>query len=546
MRSHATLTLLVLIASALRCQGQSSTTGVITGQVVDADSHQVVTTSLRISAAKTGPRGGLARSALSANGGFELQGLEAGTYEIRATELNNRFPVGRRMVRVSPGATSNGADVVVHRSAIVNGFVLGSDREPVQGARVLLVASEYWDGRLIFYAEQERTVDDRGHYAFMRLVQSGRPYLLLVLPPRLDEEIGRSGTRKPTLEAAWFPGPPSQDGLSDLVLRSGEERRIDLTMTETPSLCVDGTLTVDGRGAPVDFEVAIAEISGYVPADGLSHGVVGTGRSGLDGRFQMCGLWAGDFKLFSGLRPEQYGSLALSISDKDLHNINLDAGSSIMVSGTVKPEVSNGEAALPQMTTIVLTAFDRPRLPGEPFSYRIETSRVGEFRVSLPATSEYLLTGSGDATSYIKAVLCGGAVVEYIRVSSGQQAACKLEVIVGAARGKLVVKVLDDQSAVPTQPVSVCVAPTSASSRGRFADALRCSSIDPETGSALFNLPPGKYSVLVDEGANTSITRAPTPTWIEQLWTRRGLSKTVELNDGAASSGSVTATISTR
>lgn len=538
-RTGALVLIVILGATLALGQGSPAGTtsnntpvGMVRGRILDADSGQPVTQTVRVSVSN-GPE---TVRPVDGNGEYVVRDLAPGLYHIDVAEPGNRFPIGQRIVNVRPDVEVSGADVYVRFTGTLSGTLLDEDRDPVPKAKVMLVAMEYWWGRLIYYAKKHTYTDDRGQYNFSR-VDAGRSYLLLALPPErkgVDNSTGPDSamepeSRRPVMAASWYPGPPASVGQMEFVLRSGEQKRIDLQMAHATSYCADGSLTVDGRPAAFDFALAVKETSGYAPGNGFDRGDVGTGRSGTDGRFRICGLWPGDFRLTAHSSSMQYGYAFLSVSNKDLHSIALDVRSPITVTGDATWDKPPRDSTGVHLMSLMFSPVSRPTFGIQDLHYAVDVDVPGSFKLTVPAMTEYSLMFGGRAIAYFKEVLCSGAALTS-RVFNSAEGDCKLQVTLSTDAGTVGVKVVDKENN-PLPNTWVCMVPASAETRDQVAGGTRCSPTDPEAASGSFRLPPGKYFALA---RNWHLTTWPLSgegafDVVEELWSQRTQGVAVEV-----------------
>ncbi|MEO8658320.1 MAG: carboxypeptidase-like regulatory domain-containing protein [Bryobacteraceae bacterium] len=469
----------------------------INGRILDADSGQLITRTLEVEACTDLSCTGKT----SAAGEFLVKGLVPALYRIQVKEPGNRFPIGEQIVTVKPGSDASPLTVYVRQRGSVAGFLRDEHRNPVPGAKVHLVAVEYWFGKLTYYARDRAITDDHGHYGFPQ-VDAGKSYLLLVLPPEVESP-------RTALAATWYPRAPATDSPDKFTVKSAEDKRIDPQITQAPSYCVDGTLTIKGRPGEIDFAIAIKETSGFVAATNTLNGEVRAGKSDPDGRFRACGLWPGEFRLITGTSQTLFGSALLSISNKDIHGIAVDAQIPVTMTGEVdwypRPPDSPGKQTL-SFTPVsrALTMYESP--------HQTAIDVPGSFLVELPAMTQYLVSihGTPDNT-YVKEIQCGGAALAG-RVLDTAQAGCTVRVSVATDAGQVTLAVVDKQRK-PVPNSEFCLVPLSARSKPEMMAGVRCAQTDAATASGSMPVPPGRYYAVARP--------QPQPLdWVENLWNR--------------------------
>jgi hypothetical protein len=332
--------------------------GSVRGRIFDADTGQAITHELNIEVTKveddafSQALAGILppRREMDAVGEYVFSDLDPGLYNLEIREKGNRVRNATRSVQVAAGAITR-ADVYLRLPGEITAVVVDSLGQPVQGSAVILVSSAYVYGRAVYTYTQQRPTDDRGHVTFSQRVQAGHPYFLLALPPEASRP-SLSGT--PALEPIWYPSRPG--ALQPFVLLSGERKRVDLVMQKKQTYCMDGKLTADGQPAALDFEVGIPEVGGYVGQTGGTRGVLASGKSNASGHFRVCGLGRGEYLLAAGLSREFYGRTTVSIVDRDMRDIALNAHSPLSLSVEVRWD--NGQV-LEKTFNLQFIAFSR-------------------------------------------------------------------------------------------------------------------------------------------------------------------------------------------
>jgi hypothetical protein len=524
---------LVVIGSAWIAVAQEAPRGAISGALLDADTRQQISQTLRVSAVNDS---GVVCS-VDAKGEYTLSNLVPGTYEVQVQEPDNRIQIGNRLVTVNSNAVISRADVYVRLSGAVVGVITDSEKEPVQGAQVFLVTGEYWWGHLVYFAEQHTKADDLGGYRFSRSVRSGKTYLLLVLPP-LERQGDRAASpepnsatspnaRKRVMGATWYPGPPVSEE-ARFVLRSGEQKHVDLTIPTFPNYCLDGQLTFNGEPSALDYELAVKEISGYAPAMGGSRGTVRAGKADADGRFRVCGLWPGEFRLIAGMTANQFGYTSVSVADSDIYGITADARSPLTVTGEIKLDAVSPP---PQEVhaTVTLIPASRNKLKGEASWYSATVAVPGSFTFTAPAMTDYQFLVSGDGAVYTRRIFSDGAdLVD--RTLEARAGAGRVEIILGSDPATVRATVLDrDDKPVPD--ASVCLFPTAARNKEELSSSLLCTPTDAKTGTSTVRVPPGRYYAFVEPAGGP-------PDHIDFFWTHRSNAEATEV--GSNESAQVT------
>jgi hypothetical protein len=442
--------------------------------------------------------------------------LEPGLYRLQILEKGHRFTIATRKVQITAGATTTRADIYLRLPGEIKAVVVNdSSREPVQGSTVLLVSSEYVSGHAVYTYAQQGTTDDRGQVNFSERVEAGHPYFLLALPPGATRPT-LSGT--PSMEAIWYPGRPAV--LQPFTLGSGERKSVDLVMRTAGTHCLDGKLTADGLPAELDFEVAIPEVAGYVGFSGGTRGVISKGRSDASGHFQVCGVWPGEFVLAAGLNKDFYGRSTISVADKDVRNISLNARSPLSLTVDIRWD----RVQLQEETfRLQVSAFSRASFNT---GFDVSTNVVvpSQITVSLLPFTDYRIGGGfpppgSVPDSYLKEVNCSGTITRNI-LSLGESP-CDLHLTFGTDMGRLAATVIDKDNN-PDSNSSVCVFPNSAATREQIAETGTCSAVEgPGTGSVSIPVRPGRYLAMVMPPGTFD--------WVEYILAHRGQGELIEI-----------------
>jgi hypothetical protein len=475
------------------------------GRIFDADSGQLIAQELTV-VAEGEPTAN--RREMKAAGEFLFSDLAPGRYQLLFRKDGNRFAT--HTVQVTGLSTITAVDVYLRLPGEINGVVAAKDGDPVQGARVLLVAVEYIAGKTVYTTlTSERTTDDRGYFSYSTRTEAGRSYFLLALPP---EGNGPTSSGSPSFEATWYPGRPGL--LQPFLLRSSERKRIDFVLEKKQTRCVDGRLTSNAQPAALNFEIAIPEVAGYLARTGGTQGVVFRGQSDASGRFQACGLWPGEFLIAAGLNNDSYGRATVSIVDRDVHDVRLNAQSSVPLTAEIRLD-STQTQVLVEGYVLLFTPLSRVAFESQPFLWQaMDVAIPSQFRVSLLPSTEYrvsLRIPSSTPDVYLKEVMCGGTTSRNSLKLGGSD--CGLHITVGTDMGKLSATIVDKDNKNDLNS-SVCVYPTFAVTREEIAATGACSAIDPGTNSAVVALRPDRYLAVAMPKGRVD--------WVEYILANRG------------------------
>lgn len=242
-------------------------------------------------------------SAISCPAAEPAYGQEAATPEQNATGGQSR-------------ATRRSSD-----GPTISGRVLHESGEPVAGASVWLIQSQYSSGVLRRSRMGPNLTSEDGRYSFEDGLEEGRAYYVVVDRHASGEDAGREALpikqRKP-IEASTYYGDVTSLGVATpLILSHGERReRVDIRIRKANPYCVDGHLQVEGEPFALFMTVEEAALAGVHRE--IEHGY----ESAQDGLFRFCDLTPGQYALFT---PENANSevVVFTINDSDVHQVLL-------------------------------------------------------------------------------------------------------------------------------------------------------------------------------------------------------------------------------
>jgi len=517
-----------LILAAIAVTLVAQTPGSFRGRIVDADSGQTVTEPGVTIVVTNTTESAAARRVIDVQGEFVVPDLSPGRYQIQFRYKGietGTLPL--RYMQVTGPASATPSDIYLRLPGEITGDVLDKAGEPVQGAQVLVVTTQYLGGQTINEVfTSARATDDRGHYNITARGEAGLPYYMLVLPPETNRPT-LSGT--PSLEPVWYPGRPGL--VQPFVIRSAEKKRVDFVLEKKQTYCVDGTLTRNGQQAAQGFEIAIPEVAGYRGGTGGTQGVIASGRSDASGRFQACGLWPGEYQLAAGIiktggggaqtlfKADSYGHTTVSVVDHDVHDVRLNAQSSVALAAEIHFDTADAAAKAYRLQFIPLS---RVAFESQPFL--VNSMNVGvpsQFTAALLPSTDYmigLIALDGTSDSYLKNVTCGGTTSR-ISLKLGDSD-CGLRLTIGTDMGKLSATILDKDNKNDLNS-SVCVAAASAVTREEIALTGTCSWADRGTTSISIPLRPDRYFAVV--------MPPETRDWVEYFLTNRGQGTPIEI-----------------
>jgi hypothetical protein len=430
-----------------------------------------------------------------AEGRYALTGLLAGRYVV-TVEANRRFLA--KEVTIAGGASDESIAFDVPAAASIAGRVEDGHGEPVPQAPVFLFSKEYHGGALRLVVKDRATTNDAGEYEFHSvepdhawfiMAEKEGPQKSPISPVPSDVKA-----RRPSLVATWFPGAPDADGAAPVMIKEARSiEHVDIRMVQSPNLCVEGTLEAGGQPAPLTF---------FIDEEGVSNYVHMAGHTGSDGKFRVCGLFPGAYRLsaahvpsFQKSEPPSFGSVAVVLGKTDLNGIRLMVQPGVPTVGKAVFDGATPENTPAGKVSIYLEPLGRYSFVGE--NPTQSSSVPGEFSLTGILLDDYVLhaycSGSG---LYVKDVTYAGSSVlrEPLRASRINPGA-EFRVICGADGASFDATVADkDGKGIPDR--HVIAVPTDVDSQSQLATALVTCQTDQNGQCTLSGLAPGKYHVL--------------------------------------------------
>lgn len=474
-----------------------------------------------------------AHTVTDAKGRFTFKGLPPGSYVVSGW-VTPPIHVWKR-IAVADGQALMGVTLPLERSATISGQVMDQDGKPVARADVFLVGRAYEFGALRYSYRHVTTSDDRGIYSLDRLFP-GMPYLVMARRPArslpsLSPVATDPEARPPAFAPTYYPGSPFAEGAEAIRLRSGERREnLNVKMLRASNRCIEGVLLqADGQPSKLAFEITDrTPAAGYYPGGGV-YADVPRGESGADGRFRICDLYAGGFRLVakSLVNADHYGTVDIDIGDRDLKNITVPAASRISLPGAVTILEAEGTVAKqPNLSlSVSLEPLYRARYSGEALS---AASRESAFVFPSLILGEYSVQiGNLPEKAYVKDILYGNSSVLFSPLKVGAEPLnTPLRVIVGTDGASIRAIVRDKEGrGVPDVPIAVF--PQAASTHGEVAAQLTVGQTDSFGVFTSTMLGPAKYRIL-------ALRRATTPFGSEEdiRWLLANRSKGLEIAAG--------------
>jgi hypothetical protein len=521
---------MVLTAATIALIAQTpQSTGSVSGRVIDADSGAGIPDFPVEQKVRT-----------DAQGYFKITGIKPGRFEIRLFGDRVWPELSSTLVNVVAGQEVTGVKIPVLLDGEMSGRVLDQNKDPISAVPVLAIGREYYGGALRYFTESGTTTNDRGEFV-LRGVRAGRSLMLLMEKYKeyhqaISEAPADIALRRPAYRATYYPSADSIDGATEVRLRSGEHRPgMDIQVLRSPGFCIDGTLTLEGLPASLGFKITDERTSSanMVPGS-ASSGPIGV-SSGADGKFRICDLYPGQFRIAALRRarsgaPEVFGAASVTIDKEDVHNVHVDAGPTVIVPGEVAWEGNPPDNASAAQFMVYAQPITNDSMQiGNTPRYAIPAT----FTIAALRTLEYALRlgiGPPDAAPnfYVKDVTYGPVSILHqpFRASAGT-----LRVTIASDAGFI--------KATSPPGAQILILPDAVSGEAALAEAMVEGQADYDGTYTSWRLRPGKYHVL----ATTDIVDH-TPECIAHILQARSHGQEVEVGPSATASVTLTETIS--
>lgn len=503
--TFALLVLLLAFPATAPCQGLQSETpkGAISGIVRDSGSSKPLAGVVVAIFAGSNPM----QVSTDSRGAYKLAGLGPGSYRIVAYAPSEGGmgwgPSASKQVSIGATTSDITVDFSLRATAEIFGTVVDANKLPVPGVLVALVGQSYFQGSLIQTYNLVTGTDDGGRYR-LRYVPPEVPYYLLVQVPRRTLSASSAvpvdpKQRKAIIAPAYYPGSPTIEGAQSIVLRPGEQRGIDITANRGPSYCIEGETRSAGVGGQLKFSIASGDVSMDAPgALSFSFGRPAA-TTGADGRFRVCELSSGTYRIStSDDTSGAYGATSVSIVDRDVSKVVVDASLRIRIAGEVVWADAASSTSNSGRVMIQLNPMDRAPLKGEDLLARVQVP--GKFQYDAVLVGEYWLQMGGISKStYLKDARYGSQSVLGLPLRAGSEIGdATLRVTLATDGGTVTVKATDNKGN-PLPDTSICVLPSTYASDAQLATAAVIGRTDQNGIWKSEMLAPGKYYALATD-----------------------------------------------
>lgn len=538
-----------------------SSSGLVVGQVVDAESGRPITGAVVVLAGPSPAGGGPhPRILTGSDGRFVYRGLRRGAYRVYANRpgfvegaYGRTRPGGpARPLTLADGERTGDAVVRLWRHASISGTVVDEAGEHLIGVRVQAYRRTIVSGRQRFVSDGTGLTDDRGIYriggltpgdyivgaasrhAAVPLAETGRRPVAGL--PRA--EAAEAGAMIQVRDAGYVIGggtptpPPSTDGRMAIypatfhpdaqgadaalviTLRAGMEfPSADLQLRPTPAVSVSGHVV--GPEGPVTM-TALRLVSAQT--DEIALGGDGTTtRTDRAGRFTFPVVPQGHYtlRLLRGAASGPRGAVPavaliwaevpVSVGVTDVENFLIEAQPGLVIGGRVEFE-AHGNVRPPPLASVSLAieAADPDSTimgAGQPPT-RVDVA--GDFRsIPVPGGRYYVRVPNSPSGWMFKSARAGGRDVADTPMTVLSDT---LDVVVTFTNRWSGVHGFVQNAQGPDPSAAVLVFPTDSSTwSSSGAHPRRVRMVRPgRTGDYSLNLPPGEYYVIAVPDAQTA------------------------------------------
>jgi hypothetical protein len=328
-----------------------------------------------------------------------------------------------------------------------------------------------------------------------------------------------------------------------MTLRPGEVREgVDIQMHSSPSFCIEGQANLGGKPQELHFQIegATANFGGH--SAGVTISPRPAGRTTSDGRFRICDLAAGNYRLTmrtSGDEGESFflGVTNVAVTDGDVKDVVVGALPLIPLKGEVVWYSEPPEQAIDTRIRIRLDPLYRAKYFAEmQYSSSVRSSIPGGFEYPGLSMEQFVVRVTGLPKGiYIKDILYGGdSILDHALDLGSKRAGTLLRILLAHDGATLNVKTVDEDGE-PVRSGNVFVIPDEAFTAQDVAARTVSGSVDQLGTYSLEALAPGKYKVFA---ATETFSRHPD--MIAKLMRAGATADRIELGPGATQELTVT------
>ena len=215
--------------------------------------------------------------------------------------------------------------------------------------------------------------------------KTGHPYLLLAeervmrLPAHAETPLNPK-LRRPIPVRTWYLNSPVKEGAVAIAYAPARIKEgMDIEVKKSPSYCIDGVLSTPGGPAALRFSIEPQQPSSGISAGGGMFMAAPNGITGSDGKFRICDLYPGNYRLEttqysygSNGPPPYYSATTISVSDRDITGLRIDAGAGLSLNGEVALEGAPPNEPITAKINVSLQPRLRSHFQGEDMGGRYD------------------------------------------------------------------------------------------------------------------------------------------------------------------------------
>ena len=507
--------------------------GTIRGVVTAADSGKPIhNATIFIQGSDAAPRVGTLSVFTDAEGRYEISGLQAGQYRVRATKpgyvslssTRTRADGGSRVVNLPESTPLAKIDFALSPGGVIVARITDQFGDPVRGVTVRPMLQRFLEGRRqlsgVAVGAGGSVTDDRGETRMYGLGPGD--YYLVAMPDFQTTWRGEIET--------LFPGTLDLANAQTVRVVAGQEAFATFPILRAPLSKLSGRI-IGSDGAPfVTTNVSLQKLS--ATGGGSSQRI----NIEPDGSFRLENLSPGDWMIV--VREPEYGSVSVRLLGDDVQGVTVNTRKAAAVRGRVTFEGS------PSSTNALLldVMFDGPRTltsgagfiqrgsiyvtPDTQWTFDAQISGVGVIRPRACCVADD--NGVDRVSPWIlKAVLLDGKDVTDTLLDFGTAYAGKpVEVLLTQQKGELSGLVQDDRGRLASD-YRIVLFPEDEQQWTPFSRFIFLGRPDQQGRFTIGNLPSARYLAAAVESLDPGEERNP-----EMLSRLRGVATMVDLSGG--------------
>lgn len=443
----------------------------------------------------------------AADGSFQILNVRPGDYRLLASRAGFLPSVyGQRRsggagINVHLDAMQNldGMQMTMTAAATISGRITDEHGDPMSDVEVKARMSAYQNGRRVLKVMQSATTNDLGEYRLFDL--SAGAYFLSAKPPEREvrylpqsPNAGIDGfvyvdAAPPTdgvYMQTYYPGTPdSRSATAVEVAAGGSLSRIDINVVPLKPHHVRGQ--VPGGGA----HVILASMDPVAGPSGSTRQV-----DAAKGPFNFDDVAPGQYLVVAS-SADLTGSVRIDVRDSDLEGLTVVLGTGVVIPTHVSFDDHAPSNNDPLYAFVNLKLISEPEIPGvrsdtyEPFEdghLGLEVMVGGSYRITFaPAGNAPALKDS-----YIKSIRMGERDVWNDGLQLNNEAAAKIEIVIGTKPGSVNGMVVDAQRRPALNVTNATVVLVPDIGRRR-ASGYKVATTDSSGRFQLAGVPPGDY-----------------------------------------------------